>query len=608
MTIKALYPATQPSLSLDFANVKALDPRVTFARASSGAVYDGKTVAKAEENLLIRSQEFDNIFSWSTGGAGVSYTANTSVAPDGTTTAETLTASVGTGVKSGSPQANYAVSSGLVYAASLFVKAGTDTVVQLAFTSVQFGSTAFANFDLSGGVLGTVGATATAAIQNVGNGWYRCSIVASCTSSSTAASVFVFSFVGNNTSAARAPSITAAGTETLLIWGAQLEQRSAVTAYTPTTTQPITNYVPVLQSAANNVARFDHNPVTGESLGLLIEEQRTNLSTNSELIENWALNNVTALTNQIVAPDGTQTMGKLVSQNATNIQFTQASAAVTFPTDNVVLCGSAFFKFAGVTRIAFRPGRGISDRIEFNPQTLEVFLVGSNVLNYGFQAVGNDIYRVWVVTQPGNTTLGQRLRIDFGNYSLDYTGDGFSGIYIWGAQLEAGAFPTSYIPTVASQVTRSADAASMTGANFSSWYRADEGTMYGDALFGDLTSGRLIAGISGATNVNRITIGLGTLYNGAVVAGNVVQASLSSGTKTANSKIALAYKTDDFAFSGNSATVVTDTSGILPVVDRMFIGSRVDGNAATFANGHIRKVAYYPKRLADAELQALTQN
>jgi hypothetical protein len=64
-----------------------------------------------------------------------------------------------------------------------------------------------------------------------------------------------------------------------------------------------------------------------------------------------------------------------------------------------------------------------------------------------------------------------------GQHSLkSYTGDGYSGIYIWGAQLEAGAFPTSYIPTVASQVTRSADSASMTGTNFSDWYRADEGT------------------------------------------------------------------------------------------------------------------------------------
>jgi hypothetical protein len=59
-----------------------------------------------------------------------------------------------------------------------------------------------------------------------------------------------------------------------------------------------------------------------------------------------------------------------------------------------------------------------------------------------------------------------------------YTGDGYSGIYIWGAQLEAGAFPTSYIKTEASQVTRSADSASMTGTNFSEWYRQDEGTVY----------------------------------------------------------------------------------------------------------------------------------
>jgi hypothetical protein len=59
-----------------------------------------------------------------------------------------------------------------------------------------------------------------------------------------------------------------------------------------------------------------------------------------------------------------------------------------------------------------------------------------------------------------------------------YSGDGTSGIYVWGAQLEAGAFPTSYIPTTASTVTRSADTATMTGTNFSSWYNQSEGTFF----------------------------------------------------------------------------------------------------------------------------------
>jgi hypothetical protein len=88
MTISNLYPALKPSLNLDFANVKALDPRITFARASTGTYYDGQTVAKAEENLLIRSQEFDSSPTWATSSSSV--TANTTTAPVGRTTRTTL--------------------------------------------------------------------------------------------------------------------------------------------------------------------------------------------------------------------------------------------------------------------------------------------------------------------------------------------------------------------------------------------------------------------------------------------------------------------------------------------------------------------------------------
>ncbi|MCO6981866.1 phage head spike fiber domain-containing protein, partial [Pseudomonas aeruginosa] len=97
------------------------------------------------------------------------------------------------------------------------------------------------------------------------------------------------------------------------IWGAQLEQRSSVTAYTPTTNQPITRCQPQLMTAAANVARFDHNPITGESLGLLIEEQRTNLLNWSQEFNSWPINlNTAVAANTTVAPDGTITGDTLI--------------------------------------------------------------------------------------------------------------------------------------------------------------------------------------------------------------------------------------------------------------------------------------------------------
>jgi hypothetical protein len=191
-----------------------------------------------------------------------------------------------------------------------------------------------------------------------------------------------------------------------------------------------------------------------------------------------------------------------------------------------------------------------------------------------------------------------------------FTGDGYSGIYVWGAQLEAGAFPTSYIQTVASQVTRSADAASMTGANFSSWYRADEGSLFVRYDTAATSANNSVASISLNSNGARIQLSQLTgarRYN--VVDGGVNQVNDSGGnlgSVTANTaaNMAAAYKFNDFAACVNGGTVVADTSGTVPIVDRVFIGA--DGAGGNLLNGTIRKIAYYPRRVTNAELQGMT--
>jgi hypothetical protein len=132
-------------------------------------------------------------------------------------------------------------------------------------------------------------------ITDAGNGWYRCSL----TFTAGTGGYFQLNIEdagGNNI-------YTGDGTSGVHLWGAQVEQRDSLTAYTPTTDSPITKYQPALQTAGNNVARFDHNPTTGESLGLLIEESRTNLIMVLGLNK---VNSPTITPNQtIVAPDGT---------------------------------------------------------------------------------------------------------------------------------------------------------------------------------------------------------------------------------------------------------------------------------------------------------------
>jgi hypothetical protein len=197
-----------------------------------------------------------------------------------------------------------------------------------------------------------------------------------------------------------------------------------------------------------------------------------------------------------------------------------------------------------------------------------------------------------------------------------YTGDGFSGLFVWGAQAEAGAFPTSYIPTVDSQVTRSADNASMTGVNFSNWYNQTEGSFYVDADMFETQFGffryLLAANDASGSTTNLVALLVPTNSSNMRFAANAagaVSASLQQSLTLGSAfKGAVAYKVDDFAVSYNGETPLTDTSGDAP----SGINTLVFGNtshtlgAGNHSSTHIRRVAYYPKRLTNAELQTLT--
>jgi hypothetical protein len=582
----------RPSLLLDFANSKALDSRITFTRASTATFYDGKTVAKAEENLLLQSQTFET--TWPP--INTTVTANSTTAPDGTSTADTLTATANTAAHLIFQTTTGSSGNDRVF--SVFAKKDTHDYIQLSFNGY---TTHFVNFDINTGVVGTVnGAGSSASIVDVGNGWYRCVYVYP----SAAESQLRIGLV-TSTTAVRVESWTAAGTETIFLWGAQLEQRSAVTAYTATTTQPITNYIPALQTAASGVARFEHNPITGESLGLEIEEQRTNLFTYSDDFANtaWGKTDSTVTSNTIVAPDGTFTGDKLITNSSATSGRVNNSLSITI---GVAYTLSCFAKKGETDILNLFLSDGVTGRsAEFNLTTGAVSGTPSAGLTANITSAGNGWYRCAVtVASPAGTVGSMRIR------QVVTTGDGYSGIYIWGAQLEAGAFVTSYIPTVASQVTRSADAASMTGTNFSSWYRADEGSIYSDYLGGSGNASRRFFSINDGTTSNFIrgiaSNAAGSVSNyGEVTVNGTSQAQLgASGAYSATpQKFAIAYAVNNIAVSKNGASAITDSSALIPVVSKLDIG--FDVNTA-FLNGTIKKLAYYPKRLTNEELQGLT--
>jgi hypothetical protein len=276
---------------------------------------------------------------------------------------------------------------------------------------------------------------------------------------------------------------------------------------------------------------------------------------------------------------------------------------------------SFFVKKAGYTTIHLRYGvqstanRGQADINLVTGAVTNLQNVGTATgSSCSVTTIGNDWWRVALSVNPNDAAATQTRLLIYPNVSTAYAGDGYSGIYIWGAQLEAGDFLTSYIATGAATATRSADAASMIGPNFSSWYNQSEGTLYGEAATLSTGYNAGLATLSDGTLNNRITIrGMNTSSQSAFlgVLNTVAEWTLIfTSQTTSQTKFAVGYKVNDIAFTRNAATPLTDTAALIPVVNQLRIGA--DGNGLVFYNGYLRRIAYYPLRLTNAQLQALT--
>jgi hypothetical protein len=174
-----------------------------------------------------------------------------------------------------------------------------------------------------------------------------------------------------------------------------------------------------------------------------------------------------------------------------------------------------------------------------------------------------------------------------------WTGDGVSGLYWYGAQLEAGADPTSYIPNLATgTTTRNADVATIAGSNFSGFWQATRGGALVRALPSTVSGTRPLVQFDDGTADNIIALRGNTtnpeLY---IVDGGTPQAQLDAGTIAANTAYSLTgwWQTDYCAARLDNGARVADTSATIPTVDQMRIGS--DGT--NYLNGHIAFINYY---------------
>jgi hypothetical protein len=445
----------RPNLDLNFAGTKTLDPRVTFTRASSATYTDSAGVLqRAVTNLVPGSTDFSAIY---TALGNVTVSSDATAAPDGSLTADSVAGTSSTlNVKYWYkifPTTNTGT-----YTASIYLKANSQSIVlvRLNDNTGNNGARQLINLStgaLSGSVVTDGTATgASATINSVGNGWYRCTVT--CTFNSALTGL-------------QGPSVyhdgyaTSTSTNSYFAWGAQLEQSSTVGEYVPT------------GATINSAPRFDHNPTTGESLGLLVEEARTNLLLRSEEINDttyWARVSATVTPNAIAAPNGTLTADLAVNSSGLAVSLIESSPILITASSTRDYYATIYAKKGTSSTFTLNCYYNLNteDNVNFNFDTGGVGGV-PYAGEYIFEPVGNGWYRCgYRITRDAT---GNRTQLLFRMWHSG-RGNTSGNTYFWGAHLDAGvsgasaAFPTSYIPTTTATVTRAADVASITGSNF----------------------------------------------------------------------------------------------------------------------------------------------
>ena len=368
----------------------------------------------------------------------------------------------------------------------------------------------------------------------------------------------------------------------------------------------------LIQSAAIDAPRFDYDPVTLAPKGLLIEGQRTNLLLRSEEFNDaaWNKSDTTVTPNTSVAPDGrttADTFADTVANASHNVNqiFASFTSGTTYTwtvfaksgTANIVqlVCGSSAF--------------GSNVWANFNLNTGALGSVGTST-TASITSFGNGWYRC-TITGAATATASSNVSVNLTNNNaaavrgVVYVGSGQTAI-IWGAQLEAGSFATSYIPTVASQVTRSADVATMTGTNFSSWYNQNAGTMLCNFILEGQTAGGTVSDVwvvdnSGST-ANATRLREGTVVAGAdvtMLTGGAVQVDSNSFATPVNTRLksAFAWSTTSSNLTANGVSLGDGGAITPPSVNQLVL---------TGGNKWLQQLSFYNSRLPNDTLRALT--
>lgn len=521
-------------------------------------------------NLLQYSEKFENA-AWTKSNGTI--TTNAILAPNGTLTADsfTKTSAINTVSQVGSSSTVFANIG--VHTLSVYIKPNIGNEVLLRLDNS--GNTANSSFNFTTKTFTNSGANIiSSSFVELPNGWFRLSIVGNVTTLGwTVTPCNLFSNpLGDS----------------MFIWGAQLVEGSSALEYFPTTDR-------------QNVPRIDYS--LGGCPTLLMEPQRTNICLQSEQISTtpWSNNGGTTTLDAIASPSGIVNADKFnedastgqhyIGQQITGLASTTYTMSVyAKKAERDIIYIRCFNSTFGVVYCS----------VNFNLTTGVATGAGAAI-----QSVGNGWYRCSIsFTTNVDPVIQVRL-----NMTLDgnYPGVVGNGMYIWGAQLEAGAYPTSYIPTTTASVTRNADSASKSG--ISSLLGQTEGTV-AYKMYLNKTVGGGLQVFSTTANDSNVLFFVGYIGNTGTLTfdfyvGGVYTFSFTYATplSVGLNRIAIVYKAGAYKLFLNGSLVGTNanSTAITNTISKLNLAS-----AQNPLNGSYYSVIAFKSALSNAECIQLT--
>lgn len=342
---------------------------------------------------------------------------------------------------------------------------------------------------------------------------------------------------------------------------------------TRASTKMVTNRNRLLASVAANTLAYDHDPVTGEARGVLIEPAATNVVLWCRDLTDaaWTKTNCTAAKDQ-TGPDGVSNSASKLTSSASNATCLQS----------ITLASSSRRQSCWIKRVT---GSGVVEMTTDNGATWTAVTVSAS----------------WArVTIPAQTLANPIV-----GFRIVTSGDAVAFDFI---QNEVGPVETSEIETTTASATRSADAVSIATSLFP--INAAQGTLFvesrSDTAY-DASTFPMVAELYSDLGNRLGVFGYASSLYAFVTTGSVGQASYSIGSQTVGGvdRLAMAYALNDIAASLNGAAVVTDTSATIPTVTALAIGYEAAGGGSQY-NGHVRRAVYFSRRMTNTELQTIT--